>query len=99
MPLSQDSIARILSGENRRPAASFLRGTLRCAEPFYSAAMRARNALYDRGLFTSHRVPIPIISVGNITAGGTGKTPIVLWLAQRMLEFGKKPAILLRGYH
>jgi tetraacyldisaccharide 4'-kinase len=56
-----------------------------------------RNRRYDRGRGV-HRADIPVISVGNITTGGTGKTPMVRWIADRLRDEGHHPAILLRGY-
>ncbi len=89
----------VLSGEKRGTGPSLLRGLLRSAEPFYSGAMRLRNALYDRQcLRTTQTLPRPTISIGNITAGGTGKTPMVRWLADRLRDTGMTPCILLRGY-
>ncbi len=79
-------------------AAGALRGALRCAEPFYAGAMTLRNAFYERGIFRSHDLGRPTISVGNLTTGGTGKTPVVRWLADALRQAGHHPAILLRGY-
>ena len=73
------------------PAAS-------CAEPFYATVMHFRNAMYDAGILPAHRLGKPTISVGNLTTGGTGKTPIVQWLCRRLAAAGQRPAILLRGY-
>jgi tetraacyldisaccharide 4'-kinase len=87
-----------ISGQNRGFAATSLRVATRAIEPFYATAMMLRNACYDRGIFQSHPLHRPTISVGNITTGGTGKTPVVRWLANQMLSLGHHPAILLRGY-
>lgn len=65
---------------------------------FYGFVMSARRALYRSGIFATHRVSVPVISVGNITTGGTGKTPLVLWLAQRLAADGFRVCILTRGY-
>lgn len=89
---------RVISGQARGPLASIARIALRVVEPFYSSAMRVRNAAYDRGIFKSHRVDLPVISVGNITTGGTGKTPVVRWLVQALQQSGVRGAVLLRGY-
>ena len=64
----------------------------------YWLVARLRNALYDRGVWHPRRAAVPVISVGNITAGGTGKTPIVAWLARLLSRRGMHPAILSRGY-
>jgi tetraacyldisaccharide 4'-kinase len=54
--------------------------------------------MFDRGVRKVHRLGRPVISVGNITTGGTGKTPVVRWVAERLREMGKRSAILSRGY-
>lgn len=64
----------------------------------YGLAMRMRNAAFDLGVRRTHPLPLPAISVGNLTVGGTGKTPVSAWVAQRLLARGAQPAILLRGY-
>jgi tetraacyldisaccharide 4'-kinase len=64
----------------------------------YRGGVAVRNALFDRGLFTSQPLGLPTISIGNLTVGGTGKTPMSAWVAQAMLQRGIRPAILLRGY-
>ena len=64
----------------------------------YSAVTRARLALYRRGALTVHRINFPVISVGNITTGGTGKTPLVEWLARAAAREGRRPCVLTRGY-
>jgi tetraacyldisaccharide 4'-kinase len=66
--------------------------------PLYSMAMGLRSLLYRHGLFRSHRLPVQVVSVGNLTLGGTGKTPMVLHLAKLLAEHGKKPAVISRGY-
>src|SRR6266478_775596 len=64
----------------------------------YGAAARLHAWLYAQGIYTTKRLNTPVISVGNLTVGGTGKTPMVLWLAERFLAEGKHVAILSRGY-
>jgi tetraacyldisaccharide 4'-kinase len=78
--------------------SSLVRGALRPFSSGYWAVMRARNALYDRGLLTSHASGIPVISVGNLTVGGTGKTPFSAYLVALLAEIGHKPAVVMRGY-
>jgi tetraacyldisaccharide 4'-kinase len=65
----------------------------------YGAVVRMKSALYDHGLLRQKRLKGAVVSVGNITVGGTGKTPMVIWLAEKFLAEGKRVAILSRGYH
>ena len=64
----------------------------------YLAVVQLRNALFDRKLFKSWKSPIPVVSIGNLSAGGTGKTPLVDWVVKYYLSIGCKPAIVSRGY-
>jgi tetraacyldisaccharide 4'-kinase len=64
----------------------------------YSAATRARRALYKAGALRVHKISAPVISVGNITTGGTGKTPLVEWVARAVAKEGRRVCILTRGY-
>ncbi len=92
------SFREIVSGRRRGPVAAVLRGALGLAEPCYAAAVRWRNRRYDRGAATVHRVGVPVLSVGNLTLGGTGKTPMVRWLAQWFHNRGARVAVVSRGY-
>lgn len=65
---------------------------------FYSAAVKSRNYLYDKKIIKSYRMPHFCISVGNITAGGTGKTPFVIYLANMLKENGIKVGVITNGY-
>lgn len=64
----------------------------------YRMVVALRRALYAAGVLRVERLPVPVIVVGNISAGGTGKTPLVLWLAERLREAGYVPGIVSRGY-
>lgn len=64
----------------------------------YGAGVAARLAAYRRGLLRVERAARPVVSVGNVAAGGTGKTPFVRWLAGELLRRGRHPSILTRGY-
>ena len=86
-----------MSGQARGPGAWSLRALLRSAEPIYAAVVSLRNRRFDRGK-NVRRLPKPVISVGNLTAGGTGKTPVVRWLCEKLRDQGHHPAVLMRGY-
>ncbi|MDX6444969.1 MAG: tetraacyldisaccharide 4-kinase [Blastocatellia bacterium] len=64
----------------------------------YGAAMKARRALYGSGRLGVHELGAPVISVGNLTMGGTGKTPLVEWIARELAQTGMRVCILTRGY-
>ncbi|MEP6959005.1 MAG: tetraacyldisaccharide 4'-kinase [Nitrospirota bacterium] len=64
----------------------------------YGEVARLRALLYDWGWFAQRRLPVPVLSVGNLTLGGTGKTPMVIVLVDWLLAQGKRVAILSRGY-
>lgn len=78
--------------------ASLARGVLSVLSWPYGLAVDWRNRRFDSGRREAVRLDVPVISVGNITTGGTGKTPLVIDLAQRLIERGFKPAIVSRGY-
>ncbi len=65
---------------------------------FYGWGARGRRTIYQRGWLPRRRLPSPVISVGNLTSGGTGKTPMVAWLARELRDQGKLVCILSRGY-
>ncbi|WP_428937068.1 tetraacyldisaccharide 4'-kinase [Fontivita pretiosa] len=99
MPVaSEQRYLELISGRTSGAAAALARAALAAAEPLYATVTTLRNVLYARGVLACYHLAQPVISVGNITTGGTGKTPVVRWLVQRLLEAGLHPAVLLRGY-
>ncbi|NMW19083.1 MAG: tetraacyldisaccharide 4'-kinase [Chlorobiaceae bacterium] len=64
----------------------------------YLFNVQLRNKLFDQKIFKSWKSPIPVVSIGNLSAGGTGKTPLVDWVVKYYLSIGCKPAIVSRGY-
>lgn len=90
------SLVNVWTGQGLAPRA--LRATLSPFSVLYRAASAARGMLYDRRLLPVYQSSVPVISVGNLTVGGTGKTPMAAWLAGEMRDRGCTPAIVLRGY-
>jgi tetraacyldisaccharide 4'-kinase len=88
----------LVSGRRRGPRAALLRAALRLVEWPYTWAVCWRNRRYDRGAIPAARIEVPAVSVGNLTLGGTGKTPMVEWIARWLLDRGVPPAIVSRGY-
>ncbi|MCP4944403.1 MAG: tetraacyldisaccharide 4'-kinase [Planctomycetaceae bacterium] len=88
----------IMSGKRGDPIAMVVRVVLRMASVPYGIVVRRRNHNYDRQVADIQRCDVPVISVGNLTTGGTGKTPIVCLLAKRLRERGLRVAIVSRGY-
>ena len=93
-----DTYLGIIRGDRRGFAAALARSTLSLAEAAYRAAIATRNLGYDRGRLEVHRAAIPVVSVGNLTVGGTGKTPMVEWVARWYRRRLKRVVILSRGY-
>jgi tetraacyldisaccharide 4'-kinase len=89
-------IERVWSGEAPRDAIA--RAVLSPFELAFRGIVAVRAALYDSGILKSRTSPIPVISIGNLTVGGTGKTPVAAWITSRLVAAGKSPAIILRGY-
>lgn len=96
--MQQQTVLDILSGRKRGAAASLFRAGLRALSLPYAGAMRCRRWAYRKGLKKSYAAGVPVICVGNITTGGTGKTPMVAWVVQKLGSQGRTPAILTRGY-
>ena len=88
----------LVSGERRGLHAALLRAALRVAETPYACAVAVRNRLYDAGRAAVHQAEVPVVSIGNLTVGGTGKTPMVEWAARRLDAQGVRVAIVSRGY-
>jgi tetraacyldisaccharide 4'-kinase len=78
--------------------ASTLRTALIPAERIFGGLVGARELLYDAGWLPARETSIPALSVGNLTVGGTGKTPMAAWLARGLFARGARPAVVLRGY-
>lgn len=92
----RDLVERVWFGDD--VFARIARAALVPTEVLYRASVGVRETLYDAGVLTSHDPAIPAVSVGNVTVGGTGKTPVAAWIAAELVERGARPAIVLRGY-
>jgi len=88
----------ILRGHRNDLVSQSIRRFAKLGSWGYAAGIKGRELAYQHGLLRVKRLPQPTICVGNITVGGTGKTPLVLRLAKDLMAQGLKPAILLRGY-
>jgi tetraacyldisaccharide 4'-kinase len=83
---------------SRRPDARLARLALLPASGLWRGAMALREMAYRRGWLGVRDLPLPSVAVGNLTVGGSGKTPIAIWIAQYYVSRGLVPGILLRGY-
>ncbi len=83
---------------SRRPDARLARLALLPASGLWRLAMDTRRLAYRRGWLATRDLPLPSVAVGNLTVGGSGKTPIATWIARHYVSRGVRPGILLRGY-
>ena len=88
----------LIAGPPKSLGSRLLRGLLRVASWVYGSGVAFRNSLFDVGIKKSHAASVPVISVGNLTTGGTGKTPVVAMLVCLLKEAGHRPGIISRGY-
>jgi tetraacyldisaccharide 4'-kinase len=86
----------VWTGRGKR--ARIVRALLAPAEAVYRVVVSARGKLYDAGIFHTEDFSVPVLSIGNLSVGGTGKTPVAAWFASRLAAKGVKPGIVLRGY-
>ena len=96
--VTQERFYDLVSGRETGCTATMLRGGLRFLAVPYCAVVSVRNCLYDRHFLSARRFSVPIISVGNLTLGGTGKSPMVAWLCRFFLERNLRPGLVSRGY-
>lgn len=96
--ISPVNFHELVSGRKGGLIASLTRGALGVAEVAYAAAVRSRNHRYDCGVTNVYHCDATVVSIGNLTVGGAGKTPLVEWVTRRLGQWGVRPAILSRGY-
>lgn len=90
--------AGVVRTDYRHSNPDALSRLLYAASRIYSGAVTLRNSGFDKGILSVRRLPCPVVSIGNITAGGTGKTPMALYMARLMRQMGYRPAVISRGY-
>jgi len=93
----QDFFLRMARGD-AGPAYAVVRGALIPVAGLFGWAVSFRNSLYDRNILTRQSAAVPVVSVGNLTVGGTGKTPTVAYVTRALAGLGRRPGILSRGY-
>lgn len=87
-----------MNGHDRSIFGAIARSVFVCLSLAYRMAISVRNFQFNMGLRRAQSLGRPVVSIGNLTTGGTGKTPMIVELAQRLLVLGIHPAVLLRGY-
>jgi tetraacyldisaccharide 4'-kinase len=95
---SAEHFKAIVSGQRRGIVPAAMRGFFAAIEPIYGAVVARKNRRYDTGSLAIERAGVPVISVGNLTVGGTGKTPFVIWLAKWFQQQGLRVVLISRGY-
>jgi tetraacyldisaccharide 4'-kinase len=96
--LDRQAYLRLIRGQSQGLGAVLARGGLGLVSLAYGAAVSCRNLGYDLGFLRERQATVPVVSVGNLTLGGTGKTPMVEWVARWFRRRGLRAAILSRGY-
>jgi tetraacyldisaccharide 4'-kinase len=98
MVVGENYFRELMAGRRRAPLDRLVFALLLLCSYPYGAIMAVRATLYRSGLLPSHLLPRPVVSVGNIVVGGTGKTPMTAWIARYLMGKGKRVAVLTRGY-
>ena len=96
--MNEKNFRDLISGKTPGLGPTLARGGLRLLSPFYGCGVRLRNAGFQFGLHTIHRAPVLVVSIGNLTTGGTGKTPFAAYLAHWFRDHGQQVCFLSRGY-
>lgn len=96
--IGEEKYFQIISGEKRGAFAGIARLFLLILSWVYGLGVGLRRLFYHLGIFRPGILPVKVVSVGNITTGGTGKTPLVEYIARLVQDYGERPAILSRGY-
>lgn len=94
----EEKFLDLIKGKSKGPCATIARSLLRCFSFGYGLGAATNNFLFDKRFRKINRLPRPVISIGNITLGGTGKTPFTAWLADYFQSRESSPALISRGY-
>lgn len=94
----KDYFRKLAEGYENGISSKIFLPLLEAASGVYGAASGTARGLYEKNILKSHKLPLPVISIGNLTWGGTGKTPLVEYVARRISERQRTPLILTRGY-
>jgi tetraacyldisaccharide 4'-kinase len=90
------NVQAVMTGE--KDAGPLLHFLLMILSMLYGIIVKLRMILYDQGVFQAQKLPCTVISIGNLTVGGTGKTPMTIYLAELLKGLGYQPAVISRGY-
>lgn len=96
--MSEQAFQQLISGQTTGFFAAICRGILWSLSLPYALITRFRNVCFDVGVRKTHKIDVPVIAIGNLTTGGTGKTPIVATVVTLLQELGYHPGIVSRGY-
>ena len=96
--MNEQVFRRLVSREQRGWFAAGLRALLWLASLGYGVGVGVRNWLFDVGWLKVAKAEVPVVSLGNVTAGGTGKTPVAAMMCQRLQSLGRRPGLISRGY-
>ncbi|HEX2954925.1 MAG TPA: tetraacyldisaccharide 4'-kinase [Bacillota bacterium] len=96
--MDESYLLSVIRGERRGWQDRLVLLILSFLEPIYGLLVFIRKILYRYGFLRIRQLPVPVISIGNLVAGGTGKTPLSIYLARTLTAMGQHPGILLRGY-
>lgn len=96
--IDQTTLLEIVSGRRQGIRAALTRALLWALTPIYRVGVYRRNRRFDTDKIAVSKVDVPVISIGNLTTGGTGKTPLVIWLCRQVRRLDRRVAIVSRGY-